>query len=175
MYRWKWGWVHGTSSHLQLSHMHLLCCTPSPTDWLTRCHWDMDVVADVLIWKCSALSRGRGWEVRVRLVSKQNETRLISFTFQCHCCSHSVLVEFVCEFAIIVEIPVWRHVQHVLFSQRKLRHLIYHLMICKITKALTHQWDRMTPAVSSIPYYLLCLAVKYLLTVDIHSIHTINL
>lgn len=66
--------------------MHPLYSTPSPTDWLVT----IAIVADVLIWKCSALSRGRGWEVRVRLVSKQNETRPISFTFQCHCCSHSV-------------------------------------------------------------------------------------
>lgn len=109
------------------------------------------------MWKCSALSRGR--EVRVRLVSKQNETRPISFTFSnCHCYD---LCYDECEFYVAFPDDVIIHVQYVLL--RLLRNLISQLMLIIIiiiiimsmqnrervnTYASHHQMTLITPAVS---------------------------
>lgn len=82
---WVGIWWQSAESFAVISQPSVPLCSAtdslSRTDWLPlRVAW----LTHVLMWKCSALSRGR--EVRVRLVSKQNETRPISFTFSnCHC------------------------------------------------------------------------------------------
>lgn len=121
---WVGIWWQSAESFAVISQPSVPLCSAtdslSRTDWLPlRVAW----LTHVLMWKCSALSRGR--EVRVRLVSKQNETRPISFTFSnCHCYD---LCYDKCEFYVAFPNDVIIHVQYVLL--RLLRNLISQLML----------------------------------------------